>query len=55
MMVVWDFRLGRAPGVWNGFSVRYVRRDETPLLLWIFTIGRALVVGIVALGLLRLE
>jgi hypothetical protein len=54
-MVVRDFRLGRAPGVRDWFVVRYARRDETPLLFWIFTIGRAAVIGIVVLTLFSLE
>lgn len=54
-IVVRDFRLGRAPGVRSGFAVSYAQRDETPLLFWILTIGRAAVIAIVVVTLLSLD
>lgn len=54
-MVVRDFLLGRAPGIRSGFAVRYAQRDETPVLFWILTIGRAAVIGIVVVMLFSLD
>jgi hypothetical protein len=54
-IVVRDFRLGRAPGFRSGFAVRYAQRDETPLLFWILTIGRAAVIAIVVVTLFNWE
>lgn len=54
LMILRDFYLGRAPAVRDGFVVRYARREEAPLLFWLFSLGRAFVVGIVLLALFRL-
>lgn len=51
-MVVRDFMLGRVPAATNGFKVHYALRNETPGLFWLFTLGRAALIGVLALALL---
>lgn len=53
VMVARDFYMGRAPAVRDGFAVRYARRADTPMLFWLFTIGRAAVIALIAIALLR--